>query len=222
MLSEKAQLNTENDRVQAYSSHGIRVQNLEPPDFNEIQLLDKATYPLEEPYTKTALKEQHETFPEGQFVAKLQDKIVGYCASFRTTYTVATNPHTWTNITEYGTIRNHNPLGKWLYGMELNVAEDYRRLGIGAALYSMRKKLCHELNLKGIICGGRMSGYAAAKHSFHSPAEYLKAVINKKASDPTLNFQLSQGFKPKAIFLKYHKPDIRSDGNAVLMIWHKV
>ena len=50
-------------------------------------------------YSEGALTGQINNFPQGQFVATVEDKLVGYCATFRIAGEVALKPHTWESIT---------------------------------------------------------------------------------------------------------------------------
>src|SRR3546814_5801658 len=73
-------------------------------------------------------------FPEGQFVAVFEDKIVGYCASSRIDENVALSPHDWETISGNGFGSRHDPTGDWLYGIEMAVDERRRGLRIGQRL----------------------------------------------------------------------------------------
>jgi GNAT superfamily N-acetyltransferase len=115
-------------------------------------------------YADMALKPEHikgqiRHFPEGQFVAKYDDKVVGYCATFRIKGAIAKQQHTWREITGDGFASRHDPNGDYLYGMEVFVDKAYRGLRIGQRLYDERKNVCQALELNGIIFGGRMSGF---------------------------------------------------------------
>ena len=68
-------------------------------------------------YTVAPLNGQITTFPEGQFVAVLGDRTVGYCATFLISGKVALAPHDWTSITGNGFASRHDPNGYWLFGM---------------------------------------------------------------------------------------------------------
>jgi hypothetical protein len=75
-------------------------------------------------YGEGPLTGQINNFPEGQFVAVVDDQIVGYCATFRIAEAIALKPHTWTEITGNGYASRHDPQGDWLYGMEVCVDPD--------------------------------------------------------------------------------------------------
>jgi predicted amidohydrolase/GNAT superfamily N-acetyltransferase len=111
-------------------------------------------------YARSELFGQINRFPDGQFVAEYEGVIVGYCATFMISSDVALKPHTWNEITGTGFAARHDPDGDMLYGMDVMVHPDYRRLRIGERFYRIRRELCQWLELKGIVFGGRMPGYA--------------------------------------------------------------
>lgn len=62
-------------------------------DVPQIANLIKRAYPSLPPYKSGELQGQINNYPEGQFVAVLDDKIVGYCASQRISGDLAMVPH---------------------------------------------------------------------------------------------------------------------------------
>jgi predicted amidohydrolase/GNAT superfamily N-acetyltransferase len=113
----------------------------------------------------------------------------------------------------------HDPEGDWLYGMEVVVHPDYRNMRIGRRLYQARKRLCTDLKLRGIVFGGRIPGLARHFTRYGSAAAYVQAVIDGRRRDPTLSFQLSNGFEVVGILRDYVPSDHDSLGYAVLLKW---
>jgi len=144
---------------------------------------------------------------------------VGYAAGFQIDEKTAMAPHTWDEITGGGYASRHDPNGEWLYGMEVCVDPDARRLRIGQRLYDARRELCEHLELKGIVFGGRMPGLDRRKKTFPSPEEYLDAVTARKAKDPVVAFHLRAGFEPIGVLKDYLPADRQSMGHATHMIW---
>ncbi|MET0154932.1 MAG: GNAT family N-acetyltransferase [Rickettsiales bacterium] len=159
-------------------------------------------------------------FPEGQFVAEYNGKIVGYCATFVTSGGVALKPHNWERITGHGFASRHDREGDYLYGMEICVDPEYRRLRIGQRLYDVRKRLCEEMRLKGIVFGGRMPNLSKRIKRFGTPENYLEAVKERKINDPVVNFQLRNGFEIIGLLKNYDPNDKESLGYATHMVWH--
>ncbi len=195
------------------------VRNAEAKDIIAIRDLTKKCYPKEPPYTLAMLRGQIYHFPEGQFVAENDGKIVGYCATLVISGDLALYPHTWNEITGYGYASTHDPKGDYLYGMEVCVDADYRDLRIGKRLYDARKKLCQYLRLKGICFCGRMPGFAKRSRQIEDPQDYVELVKQRKIRDQVVNFQIRQGFEFIGILPKYLPEDRDSKGYATHMLW---
>lgn len=165
------------------------------------------------------LRGQQAHFPGGQFVAEFEGRVVGYCATFRIGEATALKPHTWAEITGSGLASRHDPQGDWLYAMEVSVHPDYRRMRIGQRLYAARKNLCIELKLRGIVFGGRLPGLARGIKRFGSAENYVQAVIEGRRRDPTLSFQLRNGFDVIGLLPAYEPEDHESLGYATHMVW---
>jgi len=168
--------------------------------------------------TQAEVRGQINNFPEGQLVAEYEGRIVGHCATMVVPEKLALAPHTWSEITNGGFGRPGGD-GDVLYGIEVSVDPDFRRLRIGQRFYRWRKELCQQLELKGIAFGGRMPGYARRRRTFPEPQDYLDAVVDKQLRDSVINFQLNQGFEPRGVLPEYLPLDRESAGNAVLMYW---
>src|SRR5690606_41502789 len=89
----------------------LYVRNATIQDIPEIEELSERVYQGTGMYGYTAgpLKGQLHHFPEGQFVAVLGERVVGYCATFRISGEVALKPHNWTEITGNGYASRHDP-----------------------------------------------------------------------------------------------------------------
>ncbi len=165
------------------------------------------------------LRGQQAHFPQGQFVAEYDGKVVGYCATFRIDEATALAPHSWLEITGGGFASRHDPEGNWLYGMEVVVHPDLRGMRIGQRLYRARKKLCTDLKLRGIVFGGRLPGLGKAIKRYGSADMYVKAVLEGRRRDPTLSFQLRNGFEPIGLLRDYVPSDHESLGYAAHLVW---
>lgn len=188
-------------------------------DAAEMAALSRQVYGEAQGSTEEALKGQINQFPEGQFIAEYEGRIVGFCSTFIISSDLALKPHSWMEITGGGFASRHDPDGDVLYGMEVTVDPSRRRLRIGQRLYRLRRELCQEWALKGIVIGGRMPGYHRAAKDYPNPEEYLKAVADKKVRDPVVNFQLSQGFEILGVLPHYAAEDKESKDFAALMMW---
>ncbi|MEP7007936.1 MAG: GNAT family N-acetyltransferase [Sphingomonas bacterium] len=197
----------------------LTVRGAVPGDVSGILALISRAYPGIENYSAGQVSGQINNFPEGQFVAVLDGAIVGYCASSRIDEIVALAPHDWATITGNGFGSRHDATGDWLYGIEMAVDDRQRGLRIGKRLYDARRALAERLELRGIVFGGRMPGYARVKSKVDGPADYLERVRQGELRDPVIGFQLSNGFTPIGVLAKYLPFDKASSGFAVHMIW---
>jgi len=195
------------------------VRNARVADAAAIARLSETVYGSADAYPTEMIRGQITNFPEGQFVAEYEDRVVGYCATFRVSGDLAFGPHRWGEITGHGFASRHEPEGEWLYGMEVFIDPEYRNLRIGQRLYNERKKLCQYLRLKGIVFGGRLPGLSKKRHRDLSPEDYVEQVRAKKIRDPVLSFQLRNGFEFHGILRDYLPGDTESRGHAALMFW---
>ena len=157
-------------------------------------------------------------FPAGQILAEIDGTIVGAVASLiirsdRDPY----RAHTYAGITDGGYFHNHDPKGDTLYGADVYVSPNCQGCGIGAALYDARRRLCKELNLRRILAGGRLAGYAEVADQF-TPEEYVQKVKDGELKDCVLGFQLREGFVVRGILSNYIT-DPLSNNQASLIEW---
>jgi predicted amidohydrolase/GNAT superfamily N-acetyltransferase len=185
---------------------------------NVISMMKRA-YPTMSVFTSGHLLGQITAFPEGQFVAEYDNKIVGYAATFRIDEATALSSHNWAEITGGGYASRHDPLGNWLYGMEVCVDPDWRGLRIGQRLYEARKRLAEELELNGIVFGGRMPGLSKNIGKLGSAEAYLEAVKTNKIQDVVTTFQINNGFEPIGLLKDYLPSDKESMGYAAHLVW---
>ncbi|HEX7324519.1 MAG TPA: GNAT family N-acetyltransferase [Rhodanobacteraceae bacterium] len=207
--------------IRKIGEHGAKllVRRATPSDIPALVALTAHVYTAEWGHSAEMLQSQQTHFPEGQFVAEYAGKVIGYCATFRTDETTALKSRTWTQITGGGMASRHDPDGDWLYGMEVVVHPDYRNIRIGRRLYQARKRLCIDLKLRGIVFGGRIPGLARHMARYGSAEAYVQAVLDGRRRDPTLSFQLSNGFEVVGILRDYVPSDHESLGYAVLLRW---
>jgi predicted amidohydrolase/GNAT superfamily N-acetyltransferase len=170
-----------------------------------------------EPQIRTLL----DRFPEGQFVILADDELVGCALSIIVDYNRFGDDHTYRQITADFTFDSHDPDGDILYGVDVFIHPDYRGLRLGRRLYDARKELCEELNLKGIVFGGRIPNYSAHSGTY-KPKEYIEKVMRKEIYDPVLTFQLSNDFRVIKVLKGYMPGDRRSEEYATLLEWNNI
>ncbi len=108
-------------------------------------------------------------------------------------------------------------MGRTRYGAEVFVDPEIRRHGIGRSLYSARKRLCRDWNLRQIIAAGRLPGYHRYAHAM-SANTYAMKVIWGDLEDPVLRFQMREGFQFCGVIEAYLPTDEESCGYAALIV----
>lgn len=200
---------------------GLRYHHLHTRWAAELEAIELACFPTTDPddlYDEAELIALAEVFPEGCFVGLEGERPVAMGLGVRVHFDLAHPQH---NLAEFlaatGTETGHQPDGPWYYGTDISVHPDYRRRGIGRELYDLRKQVVVELGLAGIVAGGVIPGYAEHKHRL-SADEYVAAVAAGELYDPTLSFQLENGFEAVCALADY-MADPEVDGYASLIVW---
>ena len=157
-------------------------------------------------------------FPEGQLCIKVDGTLVGAALSLIIDYKTLGDNHTYKDATGDYTFSSHDPDGDVLYGIEIFIRPEHRGLRLGRRMYDARKDLCEKLNLRAIIAGARLPRYAEHAGDL-SPKEYIEKVKHKELYDPTLTFQLSNGFHVRKILKGYMPGDAESLEYAALIEW---
>src|SRR6056297_2934816 len=98
-------------------------------------------------------------FPKGQIVVMVDGVMAGAALSILIKYDRFEEKHTYIEMTANDTFETHTSDGDTIYGLDMMVHPDYRGLRLGRRMYDYRKELCEEMNLKGIVLGGRLPNY---------------------------------------------------------------
>jgi ribosomal protein S18 acetylase RimI-like enzyme len=170
------------------------------------------------PWSREQIASQLRVFPEGQICIEHQHQIIASSSSLILDFDVYGESHNWLEISDAGHIRNHNPSGNTLYGIEVMVDPRFRGMKLARRLYDARKKLARERNLMRIVLGGRIPGYAQHRNDM-SAEEYVEKVLNKTLYDPVLTMQISNGFIFKRLIQSYMFFDEESLGYGTLLEW---
>lgn len=195
--------------------------NPEPKHFKAITDLCKRVYPFSSPWSETQLEAHYSYFHDGQLIVldTETDKVVGVAFSLIIKWDDYSPQDNWGDFTSGGYFHNHNPKkGSTLYGAEVMVDPECRGLGLGKMLYRGRQEIAKKYKLKRIRAGARLRAYS--KHAKElTPEAYTKAVVEEKLRDPTLTFQLKQGFVVLDVAKNYLFNDPESLGYAAVIEW---
>ncbi len=199
----------------------IIVRQIRLDDYDQLVQLQLKCFPGMKPWQREQIESQLTVFPEGQLCVEYEGTIVASSSSLILDFALYKEWHDWREIADGGFIRNHNPEGNTLYGIEIMVDPTYRGMRLARRLYDARKRLAVKKNLMRIVIGGRIPGYVAHTDVM-SAREYVEKVIQKALVDPVLTTQLSNGFVLKRLLKSYMASDKESKGYATLLEWTNI
>lgn len=201
-------------------SEELRYCQIETRWADALEALELRAFPSVDPadlYSAPELADLAEAFPGGNFVVLDGDEPIAMGLGVRVNFDLSRPQHRLKDLMAEGGKAGHNPDGEWYYGTDISVDPRYRRRGIGSRLYDLRKDVCRELGLRGIVAGGVIPGYADYKDSM-TAAEYVARVAAGELYDRTLSFQIRNGFEVRGVLADYmHDPTV--DSWASLIVW---
>ncbi len=199
-------------------NEGVVVRPTRPGDLLGIAEMSHEVYG--QGWKVEELAQHLEHFPEGQLVAVTEetDVVVGMAASLIVTWDDYDLDQPWRDFTAHGTFANHDPSGRTLYGAEVMVRPGLQGRGIGRKLYADRRELVRRFGLLRIRAGARLRGYGAVADEIPA-TEYVRRVVRGELGDPTLSFQLREGFAVLAVVSGYLRFDPESRGWAAVIEW---
>ena len=203
----------------------FRITTLAPQYFAGLETLQHRCYPTlgaHELMTVAQFESQYRIFAEGQIVAVVDrpgndELVVGQGSGFFIDFDFANPNHRFSEICDSFYFTRHNPNGAYYYGADISVHPAYRGQGIGKAIYAARKALVQRYHRRGIVAGGLIPGYVHYK-AMLSVQAYVDKVVAGELSDPTLSFQLRNGFQVRGLIQDYIE-DSASDNWATLIVW---
>ena len=201
----------------------IEISYLTLASFKKLRpsMVDTYKYISDEMWSEDKIKKLITIFPEGQVAIIVNGEVAGCALSIIVDYEKFDDHHTYDIITDNENFGTHTPEGDMLYGIEVFIKKDYRGLRLGRRLYDYRKELCEQLNLKGIVFGGRISNYH--RYSLElTPEQYVSKVRRKEIHDTVFDFQMANDFQPSKIIKNYLKGDEASESYGVLMEWKNI
>ncbi|BAM02663.1 GNAT family N-acetyltransferase [Phycisphaera mikurensis] len=199
---------------------GLRVRHTAVRDFPRIREICHACYPAAKPWSPGTLMQHLEIFARGQLVVvdAATDRVVGSASSLVVHWSDYGTGHTWNQITGDGTFRTHDSTGTTLYGADVIVDPAAQGRGVGKLLYAARRQVAADLNLSRIRAMARLQGYHLVADRM-TPAEYAAGIAEGRWTDPTVSFQVKQGFRLLKVASGYMSDDDRSQGHAVVIEW---
>ena len=185
-----------------------------------LQHIEHTAFPTADPedlYWADELRALAHEFGDGGVVVLDGDTPVAMGLGIRIHFDFSHTQHSIRDLVGVDGGTGHTPDGAWYYGTSIAVLPDYRRRGIGKRLYDMRKQICRDLNLAGIVAGGVIPGYADHKDQL-SAADYVAKVSAGELYDATLTMQIANGFEARGVIADYIR-DPAVDNWASLIVW---
>lgn len=206
-------------------SSGLQYVRMTKEMCKALERLELQAFPTADPadlYDEAELLILADDFPEGSvigFDGDQRDDPVAVGLGVRTYFDFDNPQHNLkTFFDDAPTESGDDPDAPWYYGTDIVVRPDYRRRGIGRELYDLRKQMCVDLNLAGIVAGGVIPGFAEHKHDMTAD-DYVAKVVAGELYDRTLTFQLENGFEAPCALANYIA-DPEVDNFASLIVWH--
>jgi predicted amidohydrolase/GNAT superfamily N-acetyltransferase len=202
----------------AASRARLVLRQLNRADIRAVQELQTKSFLSIEPWTAEQLESQLTIFPEGQLGVEIDGVLVATSSSLIVDEEDFGAYHTFHEVSDGGFIRNHDPEGDTLYGIDIAVDPTHRGERLSRRIYEARKELAQQRNLRAILIAGRIPGYAKLADKI-SAEEYVRRVVRKDLKDTVLTSQLAQGFAIRGVLRDYLPQDTESVGYAVFMEW---
>lgn len=196
------------------------VMTINPQHFAQLEELQRICYPTlgaQELMLVEHFAAQHRIFAEGQIVVLDGERVIGQGSGFFIDFDFDHPDHTFSEICAGFYFTNHDANGAYYYGADISVHPDYRGRGIGRRIYAARRAVVKRYNRRGIVAGGLIPGYAKHKDSM-SVEQYVQGVVAGELRDPTLTFQLHNGFRLRGLLQNYLE-DSASDNWSTLIEW---
>ena len=197
----------------------MHVRRLRMSDYDSVIAVQRSAFGEDIPHwEREHFQAQIKRFSAGQIGVEFEGKLIAVSASLIVNEAQVMRQHTFMEVCDDGMIRNHDPDGEYLYGIDIAVNPEYRGQKLARRLYDARKLVVTRLNLKGMIIGGRIPGYHNHADDM-TPEEYCEQVRSRTLTDSVMTAQMSNGFEFHQVLRNYLPEDAESMGHATLMMW---
>ncbi|MEY8739432.1 GNAT family N-acetyltransferase [Bacillales bacterium AN1005] len=198
------------------------IRNYTEADFDELIRIQAESFPP--PYPEELLWNHEQLashvahYADGAICIEVDGELAGSMTSLRMQWNPAQpSNHSWTEVTDDGYIRNHQPDGNTLYIVDLCVRPKYRKWGLAQLMMQAMYQLVIHQGMDRLLGAGRMPGYHLMAEQM-SAEQYLEQVVAGELHDPVISFLLRCGRMPVGVTANY-LDDEESCDYAALMEW---
>ncbi len=199
----------------------IKVRKLKLEDYESVTKIQLKCFPEMKPWSLEQFTSLITIFKTGQIGIEYDGKLVASSCSLILNFDNYSETQSWSELTDNGMIKNHNPEGETLYGIEIMVHPEFRGMKLSRRLYEARQKLVKEKNLKRIVIGGRIPSYHKYADKL-TASQYVEKVVDRKLYDIVLTAQIANGFVLKRLLPNYFPNDKESCGYATFLEWTNI
>lgn len=197
------------------------IRNYTLQDFKDLIQIQQESFPPPFPSELWWNEEQllnHVTlFPEGALCVEVDGQILGSMTALIVNYDATHTKHTWSEMTDDGYIRNHNPNGNTMYLVDLCIKPAYRKLGLAKCLMQSMSEVTIHLGLERMTGACRLPLYYKVANEL-TAEQYLQKVVAGDIADPIITFMMRSGLTPLGIIANYIE-DEESCDNGALVEW---
>ena len=184
----------------------ITVRQWQEADIPQIVACHKAVYgdlyEGDDLYGRRVYSMQFAAFPEGQYLAEIEGRVVGYTTAIIVQLDDDEAVYTYQEITGSGTFSTHTYSGDTLYGADIAVHADFRRRGVSKRLYQKRRQLMRKYNLRRTVAYGRIPDYHLVSGKMTAET-YVEKVIAGEMWDSALKAHLDAGYTVKHVLMDF-------------------
>lgn len=148
-------------------------------------------FPTEDLFKADHYRYNSRTFPEGQFMIIFDDKLVATSSNLIVSEKAWANLTTWKNLVGGLEIKNHDPNGTTLFGVDISVHPSFRNQGLARLIYDARIKLSQRLGLSRFTTACRLPGLSRKPNE--SPLTFVNKIVEGEEWDLPLSAFLRLG-----------------------------
>ncbi|MFN8138467.1 MAG: GNAT family N-acetyltransferase [Fimbriimonadales bacterium] len=197
------------------------IQNLTESEIPGVVELQSACFPPPFPdellWTASQLQTHITVFPKGQFVALADGSVIASCTNMLIPTASWNKITTWEELTGGHFLNRHSPSGEILFGVDISVHPNFRKLGIARALYERRFSFIRSGGLAAFATCCRMPDYQELNREL-TVKQYADSVSLAVRTDRTLTPLLRMGLQYKGVAEQFMH-DEESGNAAAILEW---